>query len=204
MRSPCLPTRHPPGPPPVCHNKRLIVCVSLVGLLVALATGASERAPRVLRPQPPVIPVSQPVERAVTDYVDFTGRTNAINSVDIRARVSGYLVQMPFKEGAEVKEGDLLFEVDPRPYKAQLIRPKDKSISTRRSSSWPRRTTPGTWTWPRRPAPSACSNSTRTRRRSTRPTPRSRPSRRAWRSTSSISVSPRSPRRSTARSAATF
>ena len=55
----------------------------------------------------------------MTDYVDFTGRTNAVNSVDIRARVSGYLVQMPFKEGAEVKKGDLLFEVDPRPYQAQ-------------------------------------------------------------------------------------
>jgi multidrug efflux system membrane fusion protein len=67
-----------------------------------------------------VIPVSRPIQRTVTDYVDFTGRTNAIQSVDIRARVSGYLVQMPFKEGAEVKNGDLLFEVDPRPYKAQL------------------------------------------------------------------------------------
>ena len=56
----------------------------------------------------------------MTDYVDFTGRTNAVESVDIRARVSGYLVEMPFKEGAEVKKGDLLFEVDPRPYQAQF------------------------------------------------------------------------------------
>jgi membrane fusion protein, multidrug efflux system len=64
-------------------------------------------------------PVSKPVERIVTDYVDFTGRTNAVNSVDIRARVSGYLMEMPFKEGAEVKRGDLLFLVDPRPYQAQ-------------------------------------------------------------------------------------
>jgi membrane fusion protein, multidrug efflux system len=67
------------------------------------------------------VPVSRPVERTVTDYADFTGRTNAVESVDIRARVSGYLVQMPFKEGAEVKKGDLLFEVDPRPYEAQLV-----------------------------------------------------------------------------------
>jgi multidrug efflux system membrane fusion protein len=64
--------------------------------------------------------VSQAVERTVTDYADFTGRTNAVESVDIRARVSGYLVKMPFKEGAEVKKGALLFEVDPRPYQAQL------------------------------------------------------------------------------------
>ena len=52
--------------------------------------------------------------------MDFTGRTKAVQSVDIRPRVTGYLVEMPFKEGAEVKKGDLLFVVDPRPYKAQL------------------------------------------------------------------------------------
>ena len=46
--------------------------------------------------------------------------------MDIRARVTGYLVEMPFKEGAEVKTGDLLFEIDPRPYKAQLTRRKGK------------------------------------------------------------------------------
>jgi multidrug efflux system membrane fusion protein len=66
------------------------------------------------------VPVSQPVRREVTDYVDFTGRTDAVHSVDIRPRVTGYLVDMPFKEGAEVKDGDLLFVVDPRPYQAQL------------------------------------------------------------------------------------
>src|SRR5436190_371306 len=68
----------------------------------------------------PAIPVSRPVGREVTDYVDFTGQTDAVQAVDVRARVTGYLVKMPFKEGAEVKEGDLLFEIDPRPYQAQL------------------------------------------------------------------------------------
>src|SRR5262249_22515238 len=71
-------------------------------------------------PEPPAVPVSRPLSREVTDYVDFTGRTDAIQAVDVRARVTGYLVQMPFKEGAEVKKGDLLFEIDPRPYQAQL------------------------------------------------------------------------------------
>jgi multidrug efflux system membrane fusion protein len=65
-----------------------------------------------------VVPVSQPVKRQVTDYVDYTGRTAAINSVDIRPRVTGYLTKMPFKEGAEVKKDDLLFQIDPRPYQA--------------------------------------------------------------------------------------
>ena len=69
---------------------------------------------------PPVLPVSQPVSREITDYVDFTGQTKAVQTVDIIPMVTGYLVEMPFQEGAEVKEGDLLFVVDRRPYKAQL------------------------------------------------------------------------------------
>jgi multidrug efflux system membrane fusion protein len=67
-----------------------------------------------------VVPVSRPVQREVTDYVDYTGRLAAINSVDIRPRVTGYLTKMPFKEGAEIDENDLLFEIDPRPYQALL------------------------------------------------------------------------------------
>ena len=65
------------------------------------------------------MPVSHPVEREVTDFVDFTGRTDAVHSVNIVARVTGYLKKMPFREGAEVKVGDLLFEIDPAPYQAQ-------------------------------------------------------------------------------------
>ena len=58
--------------------------------------------------------------------MDFTGRTDAVQSVNIIARVTGYLVQMPFKEGSEVKAGDLLFEIDPRPYQAQLDQAKSQ------------------------------------------------------------------------------
>jgi membrane fusion protein (multidrug efflux system) len=86
--------------------------------------GCQGKPAPVAPPEPPVIPVSRPVAREVTDYVDFTGRTDAVEAVDVRPRVSGYLVKMPFKEGAEVKKGDLLFEVDPRPYQAQLDQAK--------------------------------------------------------------------------------
>jgi multidrug efflux system membrane fusion protein len=82
--------------------------------------GCSHGPPQVASPQAPVVPVSQPIQREVTDYVDFTGRTDAVNTVNIVPRVTGYLVKMPFKEGSLVKEDDLLFVVDPRPYKAQL------------------------------------------------------------------------------------
>jgi multidrug efflux system membrane fusion protein len=66
------------------------------------------------------VPIAHPVEDDVTEFVDFTGRADAVQSVNIVARVTGYLKQMPFKEGAFVKQGDLLFEIDPRPYQAQL------------------------------------------------------------------------------------
>ena len=65
------------------------------------------------------VTVSLPIERPVSDYEEFTGRTEAVESVDIRARVTGYLDKVCFQEGAEVKKGDLLFEIDPRPFQAK-------------------------------------------------------------------------------------
>jgi multidrug efflux system membrane fusion protein len=94
----------------------LLFCLILAAALSGCSEGSSEVAP----PQAPAVPVSQLIQREVTDYVDFTGRTDAIDTVNIVPRVTGYLVKMPFKEGSFVKKDDLLFEVDPRPYKAQL------------------------------------------------------------------------------------
>jgi RND family efflux transporter MFP subunit len=73
-------------------------------------------------PPPPEVLVSLPVTRQVRDYVDFPGRMEAVNSIEIRARVTGYLDKVHFQEGADVQQGDLLFEIDPRPYKADLSR----------------------------------------------------------------------------------
>src|ERR1700692_839714 len=67
----------------------------------------------------PVFAVSVPVQREVTDYVEYTGRTAAVQAEEIKARVTGFLMDMPFKEGAEIKKDDLLFKIDPRPYKAK-------------------------------------------------------------------------------------
>ena len=69
--------------------------------------------------QPPVVRVGLPVERMVTDHEDFTGRLDAATRVEIRPRVSGYLATVRFKNGAAVKRGDLLFEIDPRSYQAR-------------------------------------------------------------------------------------
>ncbi len=88
--------------------------------VLLFVAGCSRPQQKATAPPPPAIPTSELVEREVTDFVDFTGRTEAVHVVDIRARVTGYLMKMPFREGSEVKQGDLLFEVDPRPYQAQL------------------------------------------------------------------------------------
>src|SRR5438309_1977593 len=100
------------------------ILLLLLGLCIILAGCA--RAPSEPEAAPPPVPVSPPVERDVTDYADFTARTAAIDSVEVRAHVWGYLDQVNFKEGALVKKGDVLFELDPRPYQALLNQAKAK------------------------------------------------------------------------------
>src|ERR1700741_3000993 len=90
------------------------------GLCAFLAGCAG--APSAAPAPPTPVTVSRPVERDVTDYADFTGRTAAVDSVEVRARVWGYLDKVNFKEGALVKEGDVLFEIDPRIYRADVER----------------------------------------------------------------------------------
>ncbi|MGO9597256.1 MAG: efflux RND transporter periplasmic adaptor subunit [Isosphaeraceae bacterium] len=87
---------------------------------LALVSGCARKPPPIAPSELVSIPVSKPIVREVTDFVDFTGRTEAIQSVDIRPRTTGYLVKLAFEEGAEVQAGDLLFVIDPRPYQAQL------------------------------------------------------------------------------------
>ncbi len=74
---------------------------------------------------PPSVPVAAydlPVTRTVTDYEEFPGQTDAIISVQIRARVSGYMTKVYFKDGDLVEEGNKLFEIDPRQYRAEFER----------------------------------------------------------------------------------
>jgi multidrug efflux system membrane fusion protein len=70
------------------------------------------------------IPVSQPIRHVLADHVEYTGRTDAVQSVGVRARVTGYLMEVPFREGAGVKKGDHLFEIDPRPDQAVVDQAK--------------------------------------------------------------------------------
>ena len=88
---------------------------------LCLALGGCKHEPPVLATTPPpVVMVSHPVEWEITDYYEYTGRTAAVDAVKVRARVSGYLVKVNFQEGSVVKKGDLLFQIDPRPFQAVL------------------------------------------------------------------------------------
>src|SRR4051794_6056071 len=83
--------------------------------------------------QPPPVKVVLPAEREISDTVILRGWLEPASKVDIKARVGGELVRMHFKPGAEVKRGDLLFEIDPRPAQIQLARAEaELAINTAR------------------------------------------------------------------------
>lgn len=92
-----------------------------IGLLALAGIAGCQRAQSQdtpPKPKPPEVFFALPQLRQVTDHEDFTGYTQAIRTVQIRARVSGYLEKVNFIDGAMVHQGDVLCEVDPRPYKA--------------------------------------------------------------------------------------
>jgi membrane fusion protein, multidrug efflux system len=78
--------------------------------------------PQQVAPPPPEVSTIQPVVKEVTEWDDFTGRLEPVKSVEVRARVSGWLDSIHFKDGQVVKAGDLLFVIDPRPYEAEAER----------------------------------------------------------------------------------
>src|SRR5262245_43620943 len=107
-------------------------CYVLSGLLLLL-TACSQQPQTTTAPPPPKVTVSQPNIRDVVEWEEYTGRLEAAESVEVRARVSGYLQSFHFKDGAMVKKGDLLFVIDPRPYEATLARARaDRDLAEAR------------------------------------------------------------------------
>lgn len=94
----------------------LFICVLI--LLAACEQNASQQ--QASAPPPPQVTVAMPIQKEVTDWDEFTGRLYAVESVDVRPRVSGYLQSVNFTEGSIVNKGDLLYIIDPRPYQAVL------------------------------------------------------------------------------------
>ncbi|MGH7193019.1 MAG: efflux RND transporter periplasmic adaptor subunit [Candidatus Saccharimonadales bacterium] len=95
-------------------------------LIVAIVTmGGCDQIGVELEPTPPpTVTVSQPIAREINDEAEFTGHADAIKAVEIRARVNGFIDRVAFEDGAIVKEGDLLFQIDPRPFDAEVSRDK--------------------------------------------------------------------------------
>jgi RND family efflux transporter MFP subunit len=94
---------------------------SLLALTLWLfALGCGHEPPGVASLPPPAVSVAPPLEREVIDYDEYTGRMAAVEEVEVRARVRGYLIKVNFTEGTEVRQGEVLFEIDPRPFQADL------------------------------------------------------------------------------------
>src|SRR2546426_5067838 len=88
-------------------------------LLAAGSAGCRSTAQEPGAPPPPRVVVAQPIKKPIVEWDQYTGRLEAVDSVEIRARVSGYLKSIHFTEGQIVERGALLFIVDPRPYAAE-------------------------------------------------------------------------------------
>ncbi len=98
--------------------RRLLLLGGLPWLLAG--AGCRERPPDP--PPLPAVTVATVPEREIGDWDEFTGRLQAVDAVEIRPRVSGYIRRVAFAEGKEVRAGEVLFEIDPRPYQADLAR----------------------------------------------------------------------------------
>jgi RND family efflux transporter MFP subunit len=103
----------------------LFALVTLIILVSSACTETTETADAApAPPPPPEVDVAMPLKHQLTDWDEFTGRFEAINDVQLRARVTGYLVEKKFKDGQHVAKGDVLFVIDQRPFSYELQRIK--------------------------------------------------------------------------------
>jgi RND family efflux transporter MFP subunit len=92
-----------------------VLLAAMIGL-----SGCGGDATATAQPPAPQVSVASALERDVTEWDEFTGRLEAVESVEVRPRVTGYIESVNFTEGSTVRKGDLLFVIDPRPYRAEL------------------------------------------------------------------------------------
>ena len=115
-------THRPTIPPRLCPShgalNSLLTAVTLIGLLGC--SNADHAGSNSGAAPSPTVKIAQPLSQDVTEWDQYTGHIEAVNSVEVRARVSGYLDKVSFKAGDRVKKGELLFLIDPKPFTAQL------------------------------------------------------------------------------------
>jgi RND family efflux transporter MFP subunit len=93
-------------------------------LTAGLLSGCGKQTPGGSGPPPPAVTVSQPLQKVIDQWDEYTGRFTAVDTVEVRARVSGFIESIHFKEGQIVKQGDLLFVIDQRPYRIAVDQAK--------------------------------------------------------------------------------
>lgn len=110
------------------HASATRLPIRLTGLAAALillaALAACDKRNAYVPPPPPKVTVAKPVRQSVVDYLEFTGNTQAIQTVNLNARVEGFLQGIFYEDGARVKQGQKLFLIEPAPYKAKVDRAK--------------------------------------------------------------------------------
>lgn len=111
-------TSSPRNHAPAFHARRL--WLALLALFTPVVVACDQTPTAAPAPPPPAVTVSNPLYQEITEWDEYTGRFSAIEHVELRAQVSGYLKSIDFQDGQVVKRGDLLFEIDPRPFQATL------------------------------------------------------------------------------------
>ena len=125
---PPIPAPAPPAAATPRHGLSRIAAILAVVIVVAAAGGywywqngqPTEPAQAATAPPPPAVTVASPLHQEIVEWDEFTGQFAAVDYVEIRARVSGYLDEIHFTDGQIVSKGDLLFVIDPRPYQIAL------------------------------------------------------------------------------------
>lgn len=101
------------------------ICCLVAGTTILSITGCA-KAPVAVPPEAPKVTVMHPEQRELSDHEEFNGWMAADKSVEVRARVKGHIKKVHFTDGAYVKKGDLLFELDPRPFQAEIGKARDE------------------------------------------------------------------------------
>jgi len=101
------------------YHRALAVISAIAAVALSLAGCARNEAAEPKAAPAPQVTVASAISRSVTEFDEFTGRFEAVERVEIRPRVSGYISSVNFTEGSEVQKGDVLFVIDPRPYEAE-------------------------------------------------------------------------------------
>jgi membrane fusion protein, multidrug efflux system len=128
-----MPSRKPARSPVLF----LVLFAVLVAPMLSLACSAGQ--PQA-GPPPPAVTVAAVEQREIVEWDELSGRFEAVQAVDIRPRVSGHIHKVAFAEGKEVRKGDVLFVIDPRPYRAELARAEGDLAQARSASALAART----------------------------------------------------------------